>query len=339
MVVAWIIFRAYRLLESSVKKDGPRCPRERTLLDRRSARFSLKDGRFYAHCRWQGRCFPGDRGDFMNSVRVAAVLAAALTFVHPIDTTAQERERAPRPAPPTTAPPPSEGAPADVAVPRSEASRPAPPPRVETPRNTTAEEGARRRTPVNAPIAAPPSNDSAAAQDRRGAVRRPPSDGGGGPGATPSRDRAVVRSGPPPRDYDGDHDRYRVHYYPSYYSYGRYPYYYNGFHVGYLAYAPWGWTPAFYGYPYGYGGPAYGGYGYDIGRLRIKVQPRDAEVYVDGYYAGTVDDFDGMFQSLRLETGGYRIEIRKPGFETLQFDVHVQPDRTVTYRGEMRVTP
>ena len=35
----------------------------------------------------------------------------------------------------------------------------------------------------------------------------------------------------------------------------------------------------------------------------------------------------------------YRIEIRKPGFETLQFDVQVQPDRTITYRGELRPTP
>jgi hypothetical protein len=73
--------------------------------------------------------------------------------------------------------------------------------------------------------------------------------------------------------------------------------------------------------------------------VRIKVRHRDAEVFVDGYYAGTVDDFDGMFQSLQLESGGHRIEIVKPGFETLVFDVHVQPDHTVTYRGDMRPQP
>ena len=54
--------------------------------------------------------------------------------------------------------------------------------------------------------------------------------------------------------------------------------------------------------------------------------PRDAEVFVDGYYAGTVDDFDGVFQALKLDSGGYKIEIRKPGFETLHFDVRVQPE-------------
>ena len=28
--------------------------------------------------------------------------------------------------------------------------------------------------------------------------------------------------------------------------------------------------------------------------------------------------------------------MRKPGFETLHFDVRVQPDRTITFRGEMK---
>jgi hypothetical protein len=69
------------------------------------------------------------------------------------------------------------------------------------------------------------------------------------------------------------------------------------------------------------------------------VKPRDAEVWVDGYYAGSVDDFDGIFQALRLDMGAYRIEVRKPGFETLTFDVRVQPERTITFRGEMKPLP
>jgi PEGA domain len=149
----------------------------------------------------------------------------------------------------------------------------------------------------------------------------------------------VARSSVPPR-YP---DRGPIYIYPDYWSYGRYydPYYAYGFHLGYLAYSPWGWTPAFYGYPYwGYAGSyGYQGHGYSLGSLKIKVMPRDAEVYVDGYFAGQVDDFDGIWQSLKLDSGGYRIEIRKPGFETLQFDVQVQPDRTITYRGELRPTP
>ena len=53
-------------------------------------------------------------------------------------------------------------------------------------------------------------------------------------------------------------------------------------------------------------------------------------MFVDGHYAGLVDDFDGTFQSLRLEQGGHKIEIRMPGFEDLELDIHVQPGRTIT---------
>ena len=50
--------------------------------------------------------------------------------------------------------------------------------------------------------------------------------------------------------------------------------------------------------PYGYG------YGYYArADLRTQVTPREAEVYVDGYLTGTVDDFDGMFQRLRVPLG------------------------------------
>ena len=51
------------------------------------------------------------------------------------------------------------------------------------------------------------------------------------------------------------------------------------------------------GYAYGYG------HGYPAGELRLQVRPPHAEVYVDGYFAGLVDDFDGVLQGLRLEEG------------------------------------
>ena len=50
-------------------------------------------------------------------------------------------------------------------------------------------------------------------------------------------------------------------------------------------------------------GAAYGG-------VRIQGAPRDAQVFVDGTYAGVVDDFDGTFQHLDLEPGSHAIEIR-----------------------------
>ncbi|MEW6323006.1 MAG: PEGA domain-containing protein, partial [Acidobacteriota bacterium] len=115
------------------------------------------------------------------------------------------------------------------------------------------------------------------------------------------------------------------------------PWGYGSFGLGYFYYSP------YWGYPggYGYGYPPYGrAYRYELtGGLRFKVTPKDAEVWVDGYYAGIVDDFDGMFQSLRLEEGGYRIEVRKPGYNTLVYDVRVQIDRTITFHGELTRQP
>ena len=60
---------------------------------------------------------------------------------------------------------------------------------------------------------------------------------------------------------------------------------------------PWG--------PYGY--PPYRGYAWiPARRSGIEVKPKEAEVYVDGYYAGIVDDFDGTFQRLQRDAGRAR---------------------------------
>lgn len=105
-------------------------------------------------------------------------------------------------------------------------------------------------------------------------------------------------------------------------------------------------SPVYGNYGYGYGG-GYGpgsyspwqASGYDVGGIRLKVRPRDAQVFVDGYYAGLVDDFDGTFQSLRLEQGGHKIEVHMPGFEDLELDVHVQAGRTITLDQDLRPRP
>src|SRR5438477_2997 len=97
-----------------------------------------------------------------------------------------------------------------------------------------------------------------------------------------------------------------------------------------------------YGSGYGYGGgsPTYSSSrSYDEGAVRIKVKPREASVYVDGYYTGRVDDFDGVLQKLHLSAGPHRIEVRLQGYEALVFDVRIEPDQTVTYHGDLRKTP
>jgi hypothetical protein len=101
--------------------------------------------------------------------------------------------------------------------------------------------------------------------------------------------------------------------------------------------------PYYYGHNGYYGPGAYSGpwqhADYDTGRVRLKVRPRYAEVYVDGHYAGLVDDFDGTFQSLRLPAGGHKIEIHLQGYEDLEIDVHVQPGRTLTLAEDLRPRP
>lgn len=125
-------------------------------------------------------------------------------------------------------------------------------------------------------------------------------------------------------------------YYGGYYDPWWYGAGYSGYYGGY--YDPWygGYPDMGYG---GYGGYSQvgGGYSYaDEGKLRLKINPRQAEVFVDGYFVGVVDDFDGLFQRLHLDTGAHRIEIRAAGYETLTFDVRITPDHTTTYQGEMK---
>jgi hypothetical protein len=58
------------------------------------------------------------------------------------------------------------------------------------------------------------------------------------------------------------------------------------------------------------------------------VTPRDAEVYVDGYYAGNVDDYDGSFQRLRVEPGEHEIAIFRDGYRAFRQKVYLARDNT-----------
>ena len=73
---------------------------------------------------------------------------------------------------------------------------------------------------------------------------------------------------------------------------------------------------------------------YGLGGVRITDAPRDAQVFVDGAYAGIVDDFDGVFQHINVEGGRHRIEIHHPNFQPVAFDVFVEPGRTITLRAD-----
>jgi hypothetical protein len=59
--------------------------------------------------------------------------------------------------------------------------------------------------------------------------------------------------------------------------------------------------------------------------VRLQVTPREAQVFVDGYYAGIVDEFDGVFQRLRLRPGGHEVTVFLEGFETVHETVYLSP--------------
>lgn len=156
-----------------------------------------------------------------------------------------------------------------------------------------------------------------------GSVGRPPG-GGGYPGGGHYPGGGYYRGG-----------YYRPYYgYYGYYGYpyGYYPYGFGlsfGFGYGY----PYGYAGAYWGYPYGgyaYGYPGYAATSY--GGVRITDAPKDASVFADGYYVGTVEDFDGSLQQLNLEAGPHHIEITRQGAQPVSVDVNIRPGQTITFR-------
>jgi hypothetical protein len=81
-----------------------------------------------------------------------------------------------------------------------------------------------------------------------------------------------------------------------------------------------------FGYPRPYPPP----YGYRYAgpdsSLKISVKPRQAAVYVDGYFAGTVSDFDGAFHRLRVIPGEHDIVIYLQGFRSIRQHLYLSPN-------------
>jgi hypothetical protein len=104
------------------------------------------------------------------------------------------------------------------------------------------------------------------------------------------------------------------------------PFYYPFFPPFYWGFGWWGPPfdpPYFYG-PYESNSSA-----------RLQVTPRETEVYVDGYLAGTVDDFDGRSQRLRLDAGQHTIQLYLDGHRFVTQQVVFQPGETYRIRHTM----
>jgi len=116
--------------------------------------------------------------------------------------------------------------------------------------------------------------------------------------------------------------------------------------VAVIQHSPLFWGGGFYSgfyspYYFGFGQwyPPYPAFGYPAGvysdsavSIRLQVTPRDASVFVDGFAAGIVDDYDGVFQRLRLVPGPHEIVIHHPSHRTLRQSIYYNPGSTHTLR-------
>jgi hypothetical protein len=131
-----------------------------------------------------------------------------------------------------------------------------------------------------------------------------------------------------------------VRYYQPHYSYR--PYYDFrprislgfGFYIGFpVAYPSW-YDPYYYRDPY----PRLGYYvapGVRYGGVSFDIQPSDADVFVDGEYVGTADDFSPYEAPLTLRAGSHRIQLEAPGCQPMIFDITVVPGQVIPYRGAL----
>jgi PEGA domain-containing protein len=98
-------------------------------------------------------------------------------------------------------------------------------------------------------------------------------------------------------------------------------------------YDPFFYDPFFnpwFGYQYPYPPYPYPPYGYGVrfdnsASIRVLVTPKEADVYVDGYHAGVVDDFDGIFQRLHVPPGDHEITLYHEGYRTARQKLYLAP--------------
>lgn len=104
------------------------------------------------------------------------------------------------------------------------------------------------------------------------------------------------------------------------------------------AFGPWGYygySPFFYGYgvyPYGHGV----GMHPNAGLVKLDTKVKDAEVFVDGAFAGTARDLKSMW----LRPGMYNLEIRSlHGEQKYVEQIYVVSGKTLHVRPDLREEP
>ncbi len=63
--------------------------------------------------------------------------------------------------------------------------------------------------------------------------------------------------------------------------------------------------------------------------MRVQAVPKQTEVFVDGYYAGTAGN-------VRTTSGGHTITLYLPGYRTVTENIYVEPGSTYKMRDTMQ---
>jgi hypothetical protein len=113
-------------------------------------------------------------------------------------------------------------------------------------------------------------------------------------------------------------------------GYFGYPYYSAFYDPFFYPYSPWG--------PYSWQGyPPRGDEGREqtIG-IRTDISPKEAQLYVDGYFRGTASDFDGLFKRLRIAPGPHELVIYLKGYRTVRQSLDLQPGTDYRVREKLQ---
>lgn len=98
-------------------------------------------------------------------------------------------------------------------------------------------------------------------------------------------------------------------------------------------FGPYPWWPRL-AYPYPYY-PIYD----NRAVLRVLATPENAAVYVDGFCAGIVDDFNSYFQGLPLPPGGHEIVLYLEGYRTIHRRMYLAAGSTFKLHETMERLP
>lgn len=107
-----------------------------------------------------------------------------------------------------------------------------------------------------------------------------------------------------------------------------------------FAWSGWWWGGPWWGWGWGWWPTVTVGMDYDYpqgiaprgawGMVKTDIQPSEAELWLDGTYVGTADDFDGYPDYLYLKPGSYKLEFRLANYQPLSADVSIASGESIT---------